>query len=288
MGPAHANAGRPEHFRAILRRPAVVSAMVVAPSAALVLGARSGHAAVALALPVVVLGTVLAWAWRAAEGAAERAFWLAVADAIGFVRFAEAGELQRTTPLLHAGDRRSFTHELKGPLGESALTAKLAHYRYDVRHEDRDGDGVWTKYRFTVCALELAAGMALFPGVYLRARRGLAGLAGHDWLRGRRLRRVELESLDFDAAYELLVTPEQDDGRLRELFDPKTIVWLAEHPLRPHFELRAGFLVVYVPGHLEDLGRIVWLLEAAERLAGRVRDEVAEVTVTRLTAPRAL
>ena len=63
---------------------------------------------------------------------------------------------------------------------------------------------------------------------------------------------------------------------MRELFDPKTIVWLAEHPLRPHFEFRAGFLVVYVPGSVEDLGRLVWLLEAAERIATRVRAEITE------------
>jgi hypothetical protein len=39
---------------------------------------------------------------------------------------------------------------------------------------------------------------------------------------------------------------------------------------------RAGYLVVYVPGYLEDLGRVVWLLEAAERLAGRVQTEITE------------
>ena len=32
----------------------------------------------------------------------------------------------------------------------------------------------------------------------------------------------------------------------------------------------------YVAGYLEDLGRVVWLLEAAERLAGRVQAEVTE------------
>jgi hypothetical protein len=281
MGPGDANAGRGEAFRAVLRRPTVVSALVVGPSAALVVGAATADAAVALAAPLVVLAATLAWAWRSAGRAAERAFWRAVAEALEFEPFTELGELQRTTPLLHAGERRGFAHELRGPLGESGLTAKLAHYRYEVRREDRDGNGVWEKHRFTVCALDLDAGMELFRGVYLRARRGLVDRAGDDWLRGRRLRRVELESTEFGDAYELLVAADQDDARLRELFDPKTIVWLAEHPLRPHFELRAGFLVVYVPGHLEDLGRIVWLLEAAERLVARVRAEVGEAAAAR-------
>ena len=56
-------------------------------------------------------------------------------------------------------------------------------------------------------------------------------------------------------------------------------MWLAEHPLRPHLEFRAGYLVVYVPGHLEDLGRVIWLLEAAERLAGRFATEVDEAAL---------
>ena len=212
---------------------------------------------------------------------AERAFWKAAAHSLGFEPFVELGELQLTTPLLHAGDRRSFRHELKGPLGELGLPARLAQYRYDVRHENKDGEGTWTKYRFTVCVVELEAGMGLFRGVYLRARRGLVAKANHDWLKNRRLREVELESADFNDAYELLVANDQDHGRLRELFDPKTILWLAEHPLRPHFEFRAGFLVVYVPGYVEDLGRVVWLLEAAERIASRVRTEITEAAATR-------
>lgn len=280
MGPASANAGRSEHFRATLRRPAVVSALVVVPSLALVLGAAAGGPAGALSAPVVAAVLILAGAWHAADRTAERAFWKATAAAIGFEPFAELGELQATTPLLHAGDRRCFTHELEGPLGGLGLPAKLAHYRYDVRRENRDGPDSWTHYRFTVCAVELEAGMGLFPGVYLRARRGLLGSAAHDWLEGRGLRELELESTDFNDAYELQVTREQDEGRLRELFDPRTIVWLTDHPLRPHFEFRAGFLTVYVPGHLEDLGRVVWLLEAAERIAGRVRVEINEAAAT--------
>ena len=281
MGPANANVGRTGHFQATLRRPGVVTALVLVPSAALLLGAAYGGPAAALAAPVAAVALILAWAWSAADGIAEKAFWKATAASIGFEPFFDLGELQLTTPLLHAGDRRSFRHELKGPLGELGLPARLAHYRYDVRHENKDGEGTWRKYRFTVCVVELEAGMGLFRGVYLRARRGLVARANHDWLANRRLQAVELESTDFNDAYELLVANDQDRVRLRELFDPKTIVWLAEHPLRPHFEFRAGFLVVYVPGHLDDLGRVVWLLDAAERLAGRVRTEITEAASTR-------
>jgi hypothetical protein len=276
VGPANANVGRSEHFRATLRRPGVVTALVLVPSLALLLGAAFGGPALALGAPVVGVALIVAWAWNAADRLADRAFWKAAAKSLGFEPFFDLGELQLTTPLLHAGDRRSFGHELKGPLGKLGLPARLAHYRYDVRHENKDGEGAWTTYRFTVCVVELEAGMGLFRGVYLRARRGLVARANHDWLKNRRLRKVELESADFNDAYELLVANDQDQGRLRELFDPKTIVWLAEHPLCPQFEFRAGFLVVYVPGYLEDLGRVVWLLEAAERLAGRVQTEITE------------
>ena len=276
MGPANANVGRSDHFRATLRRPGVITALVLVPSLALLLGAAYGGATGALAAPLATVALILAAAWHVADRIAETAFWKATAASIGFESFTDLGELQMTTPLLHAGDRRCFRHELKGPLGESGLLAKLAHYRYDTRTEDKDGKDTWTQHRFTICAVELEAGMGLFPGIYLRARRGLLALGRHDWLRGRGLREVELESTDFNDAYDLRVSEEQDHGRLRELFDPKTIVWLAEHPLCPQFEFRAGFLTVYVPGYLEDLGRVVWLLEAAERLAGRVQTEITE------------
>jgi hypothetical protein len=276
VGPANANVGRTDHFRALLRRPWIVTALVLLPSLALLLGAAYAGPAGAIAAPVAAVALILAAAWYVADRIAEKAFWKATAASIGFQPFTELGELQMTTPLLHAGDRRFFRHELKGPLGELGLPAKLAQYQYDVRHEGKDDKDTWRHYRFTICAVELEAGMELFQGIYLRERRGLLALGRHDWLRGRGLSEVELESTEFNETYELKVSPEQDQGRLRELFDPKTIVWLTDHPLRPHFEFRAGFLVVYVPGHLEDLGHVVWLLEAAERLAGRVRTEIAE------------
>ena len=192
-------------------------------------------------------------------------------------RSSSPAALETTTPLLHAGDRRFWDHELTGPLGDSGLTARLAQYRYDVREENEKGEESWDSYRFTICLVELEAAMQMFPGVYLRAKRGLLGAsAGTTGCAAVGCEEVELESTEFNDTYELQIAPEQDEGRLRELFDPKTIVWLQDHPLRPHIEFRAGFLVVYVPEHIEDMGRVVWLLEAAEKIAERVQQEIGE------------
>jgi hypothetical protein len=276
VGPANENSGRGEYFRALLGRPATITALVLLPSLGLLLGAYFEGALGALVAPVAAVLLVLAVVFWLADRKAEGLFWDHVAASLGYTPFYDPTALETTTPLLHAGDRRFWDHGLRGPLGDTGLEALFAHYRYEVREEDSKGNEEWDRFLFTVCLVELEAGMQLFPGVYLREKRGLLQFGRHDWLRGRRLKEVELESTEFNDAYELKISPEQDQARLRELFDPKTIVWLQEHPLRPHIEFRAGFLVVYVPGHLDDLGRIVWLLEAAERLASRVVEETRE------------
>ena len=281
MGPANENAGRGQWFRETMGKPATITAVVVGAAVALLAGAYLGGAPGAAGAPVGVVLVILAGAWWLADRKAEKLFWKHVADSLGYQPFYDPTALETTTPLLHAGDRRFWKHELMGPLGDSGLSARFALYRYDVRRENSKGEETWDSYRYTVCLVELEVAMALFPGIYLRERRGLLGrLGGNDWLRGRRLEEVELESTDFNDRYELQVAREQDHGRLRELFDPKTIVWLQEHPLRPQIELRAGFLVVYVPDHLDDLGRVVWLLEATEKLAERVQQEVGESRAT--------
>ena len=47
--------------------------------------------------------------------------------------------------------------------------------------------------------------------------------------------------------------------------------WLAEHPLQPCFEYRAGTLVVYLERRLEDAGRLGWLLDATAEIARRLQ-----------------
>ena len=282
MGPSNANAGRGDWFRATLGRPVTITMLVLGASAALVLGAAFGGPAAAALAPVAVVVAIVAIVWWIADRKAENVFWKHVADSLGYEPFFDPTALETTTPLLHAGDRRHWRHELMGPLGDSGLTARLAQYRYEVRHEssnDKTPDK-WTSYRYTICLVELESGMPMFPGLYLRERRGLLGGLDHDWLDGRRLTggraREHRVQRDLRAADRVAA----GRGSPARVLRPEDDRVVSEHPLRPHVEFRAGFLVVYVPGYLEDLGRVVWLLEAAERIAGRVVAEVGEAHAT--------
>ena len=60
---------------------------------------------------------------------------------------------------------------------------------------------------------------------------------------------------------------------LRRLLSPKVVSWLANHPLEPGFELKAGTLVVFVPQPLRDAGNLTYLIDATPhaRRAGRGR-----------------
>ena len=63
---------------------------------------------------------------------------------------------------------------------------------------------------------------------------------------------------------------------MRRLFSPTVVSWLANHPLAPGFELKAGTLCVFVPRALEDAGNLTYLIDAARHLAARVAGEVVE------------
>jgi hypothetical protein len=60
------------------------------------------------------------------------------------------------------------------------------------------------------------------------------------------------------------------------------VSWLAEHPLHPCFEYRAGTLVVYLERRLEDAGRLGWMLDATAEIARRLQREVVQAAGTRI------
>jgi hypothetical protein len=169
---------------------------------------------------------------------------------------------------------------MQGSLGEDQPSCGLGHYVYHERH----GEGErarWTSHDFTICVVDLEPGIALFPGVFLARRRDLVDRIAGGWLATANRRRVELESTALCERYELWVERSQDDLLLRQLFAPAFVAWLAEHPLRPCFEYRAGTLVVYLERRLEDAGRLGWLLDATAEIARRFRREVSQATSSR-------
>ena len=116
-----------------------------------------------------------------------------------------------------------------------------------------------------------------FQGFFLRKRRGVIDkLENDEWLSRRGFPRVELESIAFNERYELFRERAMDENLLRQLFAPSLVQWLAQHPLAPGVEFKAGTLVVFLEECVEEAGKLDWILEAAVELAGRVSKEASE------------
>jgi hypothetical protein len=265
------------HMRRIVRGRAAGYALALGVVGAVVAGAWLHSPLVMLAGPAAVIAVVLLAAFRAADTRAEQEFFLTFSQARG-LRYVGDTSLLPLTPLLGAGDRREFTHWMVGPLGEDMpdVTCGLGHYTWFERKRADDNTVPWVPHHFTICVVDLQAGITMFPGVFLARRSGLVGRLGGGWLSTGTRRKVELESARLHERQELWVQRSQDDLLLRELFTPSFVSWLAEHPLEPCFEYRAGTLVVYQERRLEDAGHLGWLQDATQVIAGRLASEIAE------------
>jgi hypothetical protein len=270
--PLNTNSTRRVHFQTLLSSsPAIVGGAVLAV-AAFTVGAASHNVAVMFGGPAAVAALVVAIAFYLADKQAENEF---------FGRYARARELNHWenytlngfTPLLAGGDRRHCDHwmENKG--------RGMGWYTFEVRHDNGDKPDTWESHDFTIASIDIGElGMARFQGIYLRRRRGIIDRLDGDanWLRNHRLDNVELESTAFNQEYELNADRDQDPIVLRQLFAPSFVVWLTDHPLKPGFELRAGTLVVFIPGHCGEAGKLDFLLMAADSIAKRIQAELTE------------
>lgn len=274
MLPASAKAQRGACLKAGLRTRTAFWALFAGIGGSVLLAAARHDVRIAA---VGVLGTValvVVIAYRSAAQKAELEFFVALAPTLKMKYVGDSGPLG-ITPLLAAGDRRRLEHTMQGD------GAQIGMYTYEVRRQrSRNDPPHWDPCYFTICIMDLAPEMPTYPGVYLRRRQGL--IHGDDWLRRDHCRRVELESIAFNERYDLLCAPDQDEVALRELFSPKLVDWLANHPLQPGFELRAGVLVVWVPGHVEEAGKLAFFLDGARELAATVGREAQEAAATRV------
>jgi hypothetical protein len=265
--------------------------MVLAAAGAFVYGASQRSVPIMTLGPLaVVLVAVVACAVLADRGAATR-FFRHYARSIGLVYWPRSS-LPALTPLLGAGDRRWIEHWMQGALpGEPVIGGGLGQLVWDERQDDRrDGElslgKVASRHRVTICVADLETSIRRFHGVFLRPRRGLIA-STPDWIRRAHTRPINVESAAFTERYELFVADDQDEVVARQLLAPSLVVWLAEHPLVPGFELRAGMLVVFVDRALQDEGNITYLLDATRKIATRVLGEVADAAArpAALSAP---
>jgi hypothetical protein len=252
---------------------------VIGASIALALGAAFGGLVVALIAPLAWCALVLGCIYLGAQRSSEREFFIAYADSVG-LDYLGHWELLPLTPLLGAGDDRRIDHYMNGRLGGEGGDLRCALALYSVeRKRGPKGDvdrPVKTSAPYTICAVDIEAGLTRFPGIYLYPHMDLLDrVAGEGTMSTSGLARVELESSAFGERYDVWTVPDQDEIAVRQLFAPTLVIWLAEHPLRPYFEYSAGTLVVFVRGQLHDAGHLDWLLDATRHLAGRFAAEVA-------------
>jgi hypothetical protein len=274
-----ADATRARRFREVLRGRAVAYGLVLGCVAALVAGAALGSVAVLVAGPLAVACLLLVVAFVRADRRAELDFFEAYANAHGLVYVGTTG-LQPLTPLLGAGDRRRTENWMVGALAEG-VHGGLGHHRVQFRKRGAAGDVYIESHDFTVCAVDLEDGIRLFQGIFLTRKEGAFKLGeGSSWASHHGRHQVELESGRLCERCELWVDDAQEELLLRELFTPSLQVLLAEHPLEPCFEYRAGMLVVYVERKLEDEGHLDWMREVSARIASRFTAEVQETTVS--------
>jgi hypothetical protein len=270
--PSNTESTKRAHFRAVAGSGSAVVGGAIAATIAFTIGASQHNVAIMAGGPVVVALVVLAIAYVMADRQAEDEFFETFAKAHGLWH-ASKYSVPELTPLLGGGDRRHCEHWMMGN------ARSVGWFTFEIRHDNGDKPDTWERQEFTVTMADLGElGMARFQGIYLRRRRGLFDRLDTDanWLRGHRLKKVELESTAFCERYELWAEEDQDDIVVRQLFAPTFVVWLAEHPLQPGFELRAGTLVVFIPGHCGDAGKLEFLLMAEAEIAKRIQAELTE------------
>jgi hypothetical protein len=272
--PASAKAQRGAYLNAGLRSRTAFWALFAGIGGSVLLAAARHDARIAVIGAIATVALVLVIAYRSAARKAEREFFVALAPTLKMTYVGDTAPVG-ITPLLAAGDRRRLEHTIQGD------GAQLGMYTYEVRRQRNQNDPPhWDPFYFTLCIMDLAPEMPTYPGVYLRRKQGL--IHGDDWLRRDHCRRVQLESIAFNERYDLLCASDQDEVALRELFSPKLVDWLANHPLQPGFELRAGVLVVWLPGHVEEAGKLTFFLDGARELAATVSREAQEAAATRV------
>lgn len=267
--PESVDALRGEVFGELLRTPWVPALI---GGAALAAGLAVGIAvapllglAAAVCVAASGLGVAFAVAWRLAS----RDFFATYAREHGLEILAE--DLPEVTPLLCAGTGRDTDLAMRGELAPDVV-GTLAHYTYSehIPGGGKGASGSAAIYKLTVVLVDVP-GMDSIPLLLCHGRHGSQRTDPlDDALRRPRRKRLELESEAADRRFEIFVDPDQDQIRLRRLFSPSLIVWLAES-MPTAFELVNGHLCCFAGGHLDSAAALDEVVAGAVELSRRLQ-----------------
>ena len=221
---------------------------------------------------VLVLALIIVFA--IATGRAKEDFLNAYAGGRGLTRQGK-GPLEPMTPLLRRGDDRYADERMTGRLA-GVEPGTLAHYTYEDRSTDSEGNQETTYYHFTVGICSIPESAEKAGELYCQRRFGFRFMDGFEDA-FRKKQRVEVESELMDKRFETFADPNADPVWLRRLFSPSFIVWLGEEaPDGFAFELVAGSLVSNVKGHQKSAAELDEFCAATATVAKRLRDESNE------------
>ena len=244
--------------------------------AAFVAVASSGSPGAGGVAALGVLLLVVLIVWLVARSRAEADFFRAYADGRGLALNTERAQLPPLTELLRKGDERYAEQTLAGKL-PGGLDGTLALYTYEEEDRDSQGNEQTTYYHYTIAITDAPEMAALIRDLACHQRAGFRFMDSAEDV-FRRRQRVELESVTADKRYEIFAGPDDDLNRVRQVFEPSFILWLADDaPEDFAFELSGGVLVCDVKGHKKSSAELDGLCEAAARVAVRLREEASEV-----------
>jgi hypothetical protein len=179
-------------------------------------------------------------------------------------------------PLLSIGSSRKLRDAVRGEL-PGGLEGTIANYSFfaDSPHayEGR-------RYNYVVAAFDLPKGRV--PRFTLRGKGAMWDLEKHKAFKSRKP--VELESVEFDHLYDLLLEGGDDQNWLRRLFSPAFIVETLERGIfdNPTWGRHAGGietsetrLYVYAEGYGGNQKMLDAFAEGACRIARRARAEAS-------------
>ncbi len=247
-------------------------------------GAIAGGAAVGAIAAVAGAIVVLIVCLIMANGRAQTAFYQVYATSRKLSYNGGRGSLPPTCELLRKGDRRYTERSLTGAL-PGGPNGTLAHYTYEEETTDSEGNRQTSYYHFTIAYCELPQ-MAQFVQELVCHRRSGFRFMDSTEDKFRKRQRVELESEAFDKHFESFAGEHDDMNRVRQIYEPTFIVWLAEQaPKNFEWDLVAGALICSVKGQLDSTAELDGMCAAAGVVAKRLFGEAGESFGSQAVAP---